>query len=232
MTHIRNRLFSIEDKVDHLLLHAGHHLDGHQLAYTPYGTHFVPQFKNQKSLNHRLTMMDSFQNPHVAAGGMGMGMGHMGMGMGMHPDVAMGIGHSNPLGYGLDHAYSMGHGFMNYMQMGGPMMHGVGMFHPSAYHANMHMPYHSMYHPFGGLHHPFNSYGNYGGYYGGHTGRLRAMGPYYRHHDDMMQERMERHDIHNRDMNNILNQSVLPPSFDKPAGHSSSGGIMGSMFLI
>lgn len=223
MTHIRKRLFSIEDKVDHLLLHAGHHLDGHSLAFTPYGTHFVPQFKNKDSLNKRLTIMDHFLHPHMAAGVTGMGGGIM------HPNIAMGLGHSNPLGYGLDHTYSMGHGFMNYMQMGGPFMNFGGLHSPYSYHSGLHIPYHGFYHPFGGLHHPFHDYGMHGGYYGGWSGRLRAMGPYYRHRDDVMQERMERHERHNREMNAIMSKDILPPSLEKP---KEEKGLMDSLFLI
>lgn len=114
---IEKRLFSIEDKVDHLLLHAGHDLTPHKTVWTPWGPHLMPNYNNKESLHHKLSMVDHLMHPY----GMGMGMGMMHhpmgmMGMPLMDHHLMGIGHANPWGYGLDHVG--GFGFGNPMSMG------------------------------------------------------------------------------------------------------------------
>ena len=119
MEDIEKRLFSIEDKIDHLLMHVGHEVTQQKMTWTPWGMHMMPNYHNPNSLHQKLSMVDRMF-PH----GMGMGMSHMNMGMGMHHmgmpygmmgSHAMGLGHANPWGYGLDH---VGGGWNNYASMG------------------------------------------------------------------------------------------------------------------
>ena len=118
LTDIEERLYSIEDKIDHLLLHAGHDLRHHTHVMTPWGIYAYPEHNND-SINHKLTMIDHMGH---GIGHMGMGMGHMDMGIGMginpmgsghlgiglhhaaHAAHSMGLGHANPYGEGLGHA--------------------------------------------------------------------------------------------------------------------------------
>lgn len=118
MEDIEKRLFSIEDKIDHLLMHAGHEITPHKVIWTPWGMHIMPNYNNPDSMHHKLSMVDHLFGHGMEHGmgfgmghGMGFGMGHymppmgfghmaaMGYGMGGH---MMGIGHNNPYGYGLD----------------------------------------------------------------------------------------------------------------------------------
>ena len=82
---VENRLYSIEDKIDHLLLHAGHNLAPTKMVWSAWGPHYLPTHPNAGSLNSKLTMMDGMH------GGMGMGMG-MGMGDAMENGMGMGMG--------------------------------------------------------------------------------------------------------------------------------------------
>jgi hypothetical protein len=110
MEDIEKRLFSIEDKVDHLLMHVGHPMRYIKKNWTPFGDHHMPNYHNNDTLNHKLTTIDYL----FGGGGAGLGsvMGHpIGGFGGMHPMYGyggygghmMGIGHNNPWGYGLDH---------------------------------------------------------------------------------------------------------------------------------
>jgi hypothetical protein len=119
MEDIEKRLFSIEDKVDHLLMHAGHDLTPHKLTWTPWGMHVMPNYHNPDSLHQKLSMIDHMFGHGGYMGG--AGMGHMGYGMGMmgHPmggygsmmsmmgygHNKLGLGHLNPYGYGLDNVH-------------------------------------------------------------------------------------------------------------------------------
>ena len=125
MEDIEKRLFSIEDKIDHLLMHAGHELTPQKMTWTPWGMHIMPNYHNPESMHQKLSMVDHLMG-HPMTGGMGMMGGHMGMGlmgahmgMGMmgHPMAmgTMGLGHANPWGYGLDH---VGGGFNNFSSLG------------------------------------------------------------------------------------------------------------------
>ena len=116
---VEKRLFSIEDKIDHLLYHQGHEVNPNASIFTPWGPHFGPANHNSKSLHNKLKMIDFMFGNHPGMGGT-MGMHHMGMGgMGMSSHM-MGLGHMNPMGYGLDHHLGYGH-MMGY---GGMMGYG------------------------------------------------------------------------------------------------------------
>ena len=194
---VEKRLFSIEDKIDHLLLHAGHEVTPHAAMFTPWGLHYAPSHHNPKSLHNKLKMVDYLFGNHMPMGGMGLGMG-MGMGhmMGGH---MMGIGHMNPMGVGLDHHASMKYGLYPY--------HNLNFLHPlhSVYPYKMYSPYHT----FMG-HHPV--YGNLG--YG--------MMSHSKYRDDLEEERHQRYMRHQRDMDEIMSKPLLPPSLPKPTESSSS----------
>jgi hypothetical protein len=204
---VEKRLFSIEDKVDHLLLHAGHEIQPHSAVMTPWGMTFSPSKHNSNSLNNKLRTIDYlFGNHPMSMGGMGM-MGHgMGMGMGMMGHGMMGIGHMNPMGVGLDHHTAMRYGMYPYH-----MLHPVHPLHTfSPY--GMYSPYHSImgYHPI---------YGNLGFGYGSHS----------RYRDELEEERTHRYMRHQRDMDDILSKPLLPHNpMPDSLSHSSSS----SLFLI
>ena len=195
---VEKRLYSIEDKIDHLLLHTGHDISPHQMIMTPWGPHIAPAH-TKNSINHKLRMVDHIINPYV---GMGMGhmghMGHMGMGMGLgyhHHAHSMGLGHANPYGYGLGHLY------------GGPYGHyGYG--------------YGSMYHPYG--HHGYGGYGSYHNPYGRSYGSDRQGGLGYGYNDDSFEDRERRYDRHNDEMDRIINRPAPFTNSFNPHLSSSS----------
>ena len=118
MEDIEKRLFSIEDKVDHLLMHVGHDLTPHKMTWTPWGMHIMPSYHNPDSMHQKLSMIDHMFGQGGYMGG--AGMGHMGYRMGMmgHPmggygsmmgmmgyGHKLGLGAANPYGYGLDNVH-------------------------------------------------------------------------------------------------------------------------------
>lgn len=192
---VEKRLFSIEDKIDHLLLHAGHEVSPHAAVLTPWGLHFAPSKQNPNSLHNKLKMVDYLFGNHAPMGAMGMGMG-LGYGMGGH---MMGIGHMNPMGYGLDHHASMKYGMYPYHQL--HPVHPLHTFSPYG----MYSPYHTIM-----GHHPV--YGNLG--YG--------MMSNSRYRDELEEQRHERYMRHQRDMDEIMSKPLLPSSLEKPTQSSSS----------
>lgn len=214
---VEKRLFSIEDKIDHLLLHAGHEVSGHHAIMTPWGTHFGPSDHNPNSMHHKLRMVDYMFGRHpgmgmgmgmgtgmgmgaMGMGAMGMGMGAMGMGMGHH---MMGLGHGNPIGVGLDHYHAMKYGmYPNHLLHPLHPMHTFAPYgmHPYNYSA---LGYHPIY---------------------GHLGY--GMMSHSRYRDDLEEERHQRYMRHQRDMDEIMNKPLIPPSYEKPPEKSSS------LFLI
>ena len=236
LTDIEKRLYSIEDKVDHLLVHSGHDLTPHNLTMTPWGASYVPNFKGQNSINQKLKMVDYLYNPgmnHGMGHGMGYGMGH---GMGYHSNHMLGLGHANPLGYGLGHLYPGYHPADIYSPFHGLYggYHGsYGGYHGAygGYHGGIggyHSSYHGMGDPYFGLHSGSHYHGgNYHEMYGGHHGigggynRIGRMHPFSQYRNDLEDERVERYKRHQRDMDDIMNKPLLPPSFPKPETSSS-----------
>ena len=208
---VEKRLFSIEDKIDHLLLHAGHEVSGHHSVMTPWGVHFGPSDHNPDSMHQKLKMVDMMYGAHPAMGmgmgmhgmgmhGMGMyGMGMHGMGMGAH---MMGLGYGNPTGAGLDHYHAMKYGMYPYHQL--HPLHPLHTFSPYGLGSHYSM---MGYHPI---------YGNLG--YG--------MMNHSRYRDDLEEERHQRYMRHQRDMDDIMGKPLIPPSYEKPPEKSSS------LFLI
>ena len=216
---VEKRLFSIEDKIDHLLLHAGHEVQPHSAVVTPWGLTYSPSKNNSKSLNNKLKIIDYLFGNHPMGhgmGGMGMGMGMGGMGYGMGGmgyglghglgHGMMGIGHMNPMGVGLDHHASMKYGVYPYH-----MLHPVHPMH-SFYPYGMYSPYHTVY-----GHHPI--YGNLG--YGHNS--------FSRYRDDLEEERHQRYMNHQRDMDAIMSKPLLPKT---PLPDSLSSPSSSSIFLI
>jgi hypothetical protein len=190
---VEKRLFSIEDKIDHLLLHVGHEIQPQKAVFTPWGLTFSPSHHNKKSLHNKLKTVDYLLGNHPMGGaGLGMGMGGMGS-TGM-----MGIGHMNPMGVGLDHHASMKYGMYPYH-----MLHPIHPLHSFAPYG-MYSPYHTIM-----GHHPV--YGNLG--YG--------MNSFSRYRDDLEEERNHRYMRHQRDMDDILSKPLLPPT-PRPDSLSSS----------
>ena len=215
---VEKRLFSIEDKIDHLLLHAGHEVSPHNSIMTPWGMHFAPSHQDPNSLHKKLTTVDYLFGNHPGMGmggmGMGMGMGMGGMGMGNH---MMAIGHMNPMGYGLDHHASAKWGMYPYhalhplhpMHSWSPYGMGYGLHHGLGYGMGMHPAAYGM-----GAFHPMY----------GHLGL--GMMSHSKYRDDMEEERHQRFMRHQRDMDEITSKPLLPPSLPKPESSSSS------LFLI
>ena len=205
---VEKRLFSIEDKVDHLLLHAGHDLTRHHLVMTPWGTHLSPSEHNPDSMNHKLRMVDYMFGNMPAMGGHMMGMGGHMMGMGGHMmgmgGHMMGIGHMNPMRHGLDHHAAMKFGMYPY--------HALNVLHPLHTWA-----------PYGMYHDSYSMYGYHPIY--GYLGH--GMMSHSRYGDELAEERHNRFMRHQRDMDEILNKPIMPP-LPKPSSTSSSS----SLFLI
>ena len=65
MEDVQERLYAIEDKIDHLLLHAGHDIRDQTGVMTPFGMHYFPTHYNDNSLNSKLATIDYIFNPQM-----------------------------------------------------------------------------------------------------------------------------------------------------------------------
>lgn len=195
---IEKRAYSIEDKIDHLLLHAGHDVNGHHPVWTPFGYSSMGKVDGHDSLNHSLKMID-----YMHGGMMG--------GLGMHPYGMMGIGHANPLGYGLDHLYryDVGMHFHNPYDYVMGLNHMHGMYSPYMYGGHAADYYGGL----SAIYPSYHGYGTAGHYSPGHT--------FSQYRGELGQERWERHMRHQRDMDDILNGPLLPRSQVKAPQSSS-----------
>ena len=52
------RLYSIEDKVDHLLFHHSHDVTPHNFQFTPFGPVVMPEIRNPKSAHTQMKTHD------------------------------------------------------------------------------------------------------------------------------------------------------------------------------
>lgn len=129
---LAQKLYEVEDKVDHLLFHFSHDVTKHKYQATPFGTFLAPDPKNPNSIHQKLKLVDylNHQRGHPAtwqtaannAYNMGMGVPNaplasnpaMGMGMGGAMGGAMGMG----MGMGMNGAMGAAMG----VGMGGPNM--------------------------------------------------------------------------------------------------------------
>ena len=87
------RLYSIEDKIDHLLYHHTHDVTPHNIEFSPMGPVMIPDIKNPKSAHTQMKTHDILRggmiNPYsygYPMMGMGMGMGYE-MGYGGYPPL-------------------------------------------------------------------------------------------------------------------------------------------------
>ena len=210
---MEKRVFSIEDKIDHLLLHSGHDVGNSHSTMTPFGPLLHPQDHQQNSLNHKLKMID-YLHPH---GSFMHPFNHFGV----HPNVMMGIGHGNPLGVGLDHHYRFDVG-MNFVN---PFQGLWGLHHPYTLH-----------------HHPF-AYGGLGYGLGNgldmmypHFNGINRFGyhtygnPFSSYADEREEQRRERFDRRQKELDDIYNKPLFPPSMTNTS--SSLNTSSNSLFLI
>jgi len=51
-------LYTLEDKVDHLLFHYSHDVTKHEYQATPFGTFLAPKPKNKNSIHQKLKLVD------------------------------------------------------------------------------------------------------------------------------------------------------------------------------
>ena len=65
MDDVEERLYAIEDKIDHLLLHAGHDMRQRTAIMTPWGVHHYPTYYNSNSLNNKLAIIDYIYQPQM-----------------------------------------------------------------------------------------------------------------------------------------------------------------------
>jgi len=56
------RASTLDDKIDHLLMHNGHDLAGKMAYYTPYGIQVLPKMKSKNSVDQKLKMVDYMHN--------------------------------------------------------------------------------------------------------------------------------------------------------------------------
>ena len=66
---VSQKLYNVEDKIDHLLYHYSHDLSKHSYQATPWGPHFVPDPANPHSIHEKLKLIDMLhtQMGHPAA---------------------------------------------------------------------------------------------------------------------------------------------------------------------
>lgn len=55
---LTEKLYEVEDKVDHLLFHFSHDVTKHEYKSTPYGTFLSPAPKNANSIHQKLKLID------------------------------------------------------------------------------------------------------------------------------------------------------------------------------
>lgn len=58
LKELARKLYSLEDKVDHLLFHASHDVTKHKYQATPFGTFLAPIPKNPNSIHQKLKLVD------------------------------------------------------------------------------------------------------------------------------------------------------------------------------
>jgi len=73
MDDARKRLLSLEEKIDHILLHYKHDMTPYSMQLTPYGYQMLPEFKDPNSTDLHLQMQDLMrQSPQYAQNLMSM----------------------------------------------------------------------------------------------------------------------------------------------------------------
>lgn len=62
VSDIQKRLYSIEDKIDHLLFHHSHDVTPHNIQFTPMGPVMMPQITNPNSAHTQMKTHDILRN--------------------------------------------------------------------------------------------------------------------------------------------------------------------------
>lgn len=58
LTDLAKKLYTLEDKIDHLLYHFSHDVTRHEYQATPFGTFLAPMPKNPNSIHQKLKLID------------------------------------------------------------------------------------------------------------------------------------------------------------------------------
>ena len=79
---MEKRLYSIEDKIDHLLYHNSHDVTPHNIQFTPFGPAMIPTITNPQSAHTQMKTHDILRNGVASPYNVGFG--------GMYPPPAYG----------------------------------------------------------------------------------------------------------------------------------------------
>ena len=84
---MEKRLYSIEDKIDHLLFHHSHDVTPHNIQFSPMGPVMMPEITNPRSAHTQMKTHDILRNGIVNPYNMGFGGPYAMGGYGGYPGV-------------------------------------------------------------------------------------------------------------------------------------------------